>query len=89
MHTKDVRADVRARADREDWSFLDAVLAGVFTVPGDGAVDFPSVFRALRPYDGWIVVEAEQDPERANPLQYATLGRQNLARFVAQTALGG
>ena len=89
VHTKDVRADVRARADREDWSFLDAVIDGVFTVPGDGSIDFLSVFRALRPYDGWIVVEAEQDPERANPLGYATLGRRNLERFIEQTELGG
>ena len=87
VHAKDVRPTVRAAADREDWSFLDAVLAGVFTVPGDGSIDYASVFRALRPYSGWIVVEAEQDPARANPLQYATLGRRNLARFIEQAEL--
>ena len=87
VHAKDVRSAVRAVADREDLSFLDAVLAGVFTVPGDGSIDFVSVFRALRPYSGWIVVEAEQDPARANPLRYATLGRQKLARFIEQAEL--
>ncbi len=89
VHAKDVRAEIRARADREDRSFLDAVINGVFTVPGDGSIDYGAVFRALRPYDGWIVVEAEQDPARANPLEYATLGRRNLARLVEQAALAG
>ncbi|WP_428394667.1 myo-inosose-2 dehydratase [Lichenicoccus sp.] len=88
VHAKDIRASVRAEADREDWSFLDAVLAGVFTVPGDGSIDYVSVFRALRPYQGWIVVEAEQDPARANPLDYATLGRRNVASFIKQAELG-
>ena len=89
VHVKDIRAKVRARADREDRSFLDAVIDGVFTVPGDGSLDYEAVFRALRPYDGWIVVEAEQDPARANPLEYATLGRRNLARLVERTGLAG
>jgi sugar phosphate isomerase/epimerase len=56
-----------ARAARK-LSFLDAVIAGVFTVPGDGCVDFPAVMRALPGYAGWAVVEAEQDPEKAHPL---------------------
>ena len=59
-------------------SFLDAVRAGVFTVPGDGSIDFPAIFRVLEDadYQGWIVVEAEQDPARANPLEYAIKARQ-------------
>ena len=84
VHTKDVRAEVRARADAEDWSFLDAVLEGVYTVPGDGMVDFDAVFRALPGYDGWVVIEAEQDPERANPLQYARLGYAHLRRVLGR-----
>ena len=87
VHAKDVRASVRGEADGEDWSFLDAVLAGVFTVPGDGSIDFASVLRALPDYSGWVVVEAEQDPARANPLEYARLGRGHLARFLANAGL--
>jgi inosose dehydratase len=80
VHCKDVRCDVMEQARRADWSFLDAVLAGVFTVPGDGMIDFVAVLRELTGYDGWLVVEAEQDPEKASPLRYATMGRENLAR---------
>ena len=83
VHCKDVRADVRARVDAEDWSFLDAILGkgpdlGVYTVPGDGSVDYVAVFRALAGYTGWVVVEAEQDPLKANPLAYAKKGVANL-----------
>ena len=74
VHCKDVRADVMARANASDWSFLDAVIAGVYTVPGDGMVDLPAVLRELPDYEGWLVVEAEQDPAQANPLQYARMG---------------
>lgn len=84
IHAKDVRADVCAQAKVRDWSFLRSVLEGVFTVPGDGAVDFAAVFRALRTYSGWIVLEAEQDPKRADPLTYASLGHANLRRLVAR-----
>jgi myo-inosose-2 dehydratase len=78
VHCKDVRTDILARAKAADWSFLDAVVEGVFTVPGDGALDFAVVLRALGPYEGWLVVEAEQDPARADPLAYASLGRRRL-----------
>jgi len=74
VHAKDVRPDVMQAANAGDWSFLNAVIAGVYTVPGDGMVDFPAVFRELPNYDGWVVVEAEQDPAKANPLEYAKLG---------------
>jgi inosose dehydratase len=84
VHAKDVRAAVRERALREDWSFLRAVLEGVFTVPGDGSVDFARVFGALHGYAGWVVLEAEQDPKRADPLTYATLGYRNLKRLLAE-----
>ena len=85
VHTKDVRAAVRQRAADEDWSFLKSVVEGVYTVPGDGMVDFAAVFRQLPGYDGWVVIEAEQDPARANPLTYARLGFAHLTRVLAET----
>lgn len=84
FHAKDVRAAVRERAEFNDWSFLRSVLAGVFTVPGDGSVAFDRVFRELRHYSGWIVLEAEQDPKVADPMTYAALGFANLRRLVAE-----
>jgi inosose dehydratase len=84
VHAKDVRRDVAERAVREDWSFLRAVVEGVFTVPGDGCVPFDRVLRELRAYSGWIVLEAEQDPRKADPLTYATLGMRNLRQLVAE-----
>lgn len=86
VHAKDVRAEVAAQASRANWSFLRAVLAGVFTVPGDGDVAFEPVFAALRDYCGWVVLEAEQDPRIADPLTYATLGYRHLKRLVAEQA---
>ena len=85
VHCKDVRADVLAGIDRERDSFLDAVLAGVFTVPGDGMIDFGAVARELMAvgYEGWFLVEAEQDPARANPLEYSARGRAVLAEALA------
>jgi inosose dehydratase len=87
VHCKDVRPNIRAEADRKDWSFLDAVIAGVYTVPGDGVVDYVSVFKELPGYSGWVVVEAEQDPEKAPPAKYAKLGHDNLVRFLKEGGL--
>lgn len=89
VHCKDVRAPVLAAVRERDASFLDAVVDGVFTVPGDGAVDFPAVLGALgrSGYGGWLVVEAEQDPEKADPLKYAELGFGNLSRYAAEAGL--
>lgn len=84
FHAKDVRASVRERARAGDWSFLQSVLEGVFTVPGDGCIEFASLFRALRTYSGWIVLEAEQDPRRADPMTYASLGYANLQRLAKE-----
>ncbi len=84
VHTKSVRAAVRDQAVFEGWSFLRAVVAGVFTVPGDGDVCFEAILRELRGYSGWIILEAEQDPERADPRIYATLGYDTLRRLIAQ-----
>ncbi len=77
VHLKDVRMEVVQRVRKEGLSFLAAVKAGAFTVPGDGGVDFVPVFAALKAagYSGWWVVEAEQDPAKANPLEYAIKAR--------------
>ena len=83
VHCKDIRRDVMARVAAERMSFLDGVVAGVFTVPGDGMVDFQAVLAELPDYDRWLVVEAEQDPAQANPLRYARMGRDCLRRLIA------
>jgi inosose dehydratase len=61
-------------------SFMNAVLDGVFTVPGDGSIDFARILTVLHDagYAGWLVVEAEQDPRKADPLTYARMGHDNL-----------
>ncbi len=79
IHVKDVRSAIVDQLNREDLSFLDGVLRGMFTVPGDGdMVDWDGVFGAVKEsgYDGWIVVEAEQDPALADPLEYAMKARE-------------
>ena len=77
VHLKDVRPAVVKKIKKEKKSFLSAVKAGAFTVPGDGSIDFVPVFEALKDlgYKGWWVVEAEQDPAIANPLEYAIKAR--------------
>lgn len=83
VHLKDVRKDVLERVHSEKMSFLDAVRAGAFTVPGDGMIDFPSIFKILEAhnYKGWMVVEAEQDPAKANPLEYAIKARKYIRKY--------
>ncbi|HEY8594970.1 MAG TPA: myo-inosose-2 dehydratase [Devosiaceae bacterium] len=87
VHCKDIRENVMWQSNRKDWSFLDSVLAGVYTVPGDGLIDFVRILRELKGYSGWVVVEAEQDPEIANPAHYAQMGHDNLVRFIAESGL--
>jgi inosose dehydratase len=86
VHCKDVRPGILARARAEDMSFMGAVMEGLFTVPGDGAIDYPTLLRILADggYAGWLVVEAEQDPAKAHPLTYAKLGYRNLHRLAQQ-----
>jgi inosose dehydratase len=76
VHTKDVRRQVFEEIRNRKGSFLDGVLAGMFTAPGDGDLDFRGVARALIDigYSGWVVVEAEQDPARADPCTYSRIG---------------
>ncbi|MCW8397259.1 myo-inosose-2 dehydratase [Legionella sp. PATHC038] len=73
VHLKDIRADVLNQVKHEHMNFMDAVRAGVFTVPGDGALEFAAIFKMMHKYQysGWMIVEAEQDPAKAPPLQYA------------------
>jgi inosose dehydratase len=77
VHLKDVRPAVVAEIKAGKRSFLDGVRAGTFTVPGDGVIDFEPIFQLLKDkgYEGWMVVEAEQDPAKANPLEYAMKAR--------------
>lgn len=77
VHLKDMRLPVVKQARDEGWSFLQAVRNGAFTVPGDGGVQFDEVFRVLAAsgYQGWLLVEAEQDPAKADPLEYAMKAR--------------
>ena len=86
VHCKDVRAQLVAQARNDGWSFLNGVLMGTFTVPGDGVIDFERVLRTLHGggYEGWLVVEAEQDPAVAPSYEYARKGYQTLARLVGQ-----
>ena len=81
VHLKDIRREMVEKSREERWSFLRGVREGVFTVPGDGDVDFGPIFRILEEaaYEGWVVVEAEQDPAKANPLAYAKKARAYIA----------
>ncbi|HWV92443.1 MAG TPA: myo-inosose-2 dehydratase [Burkholderiales bacterium] len=76
VHCKDIRKDKLAAARKQDMSFLDAVLGDVFAVPGDGSIDFDPLLAELAThhYEGWLVVEADQDPAKAHPLTHARIG---------------
>jgi len=76
VHCKDIRLDKLARAKQRDLSFLDGVLGDVFAVPGDGSIDFAPLLQGLAAsgYEGWLVVEADQDPAKAHPLTHARIG---------------
>ena len=76
VHCKDIRKNVLDKSLKDDLSFRGAFLEGAFTVPGDGCIDYKPLFDILKEnnYSGWLVVEAEQDPKKANPLEYAIKG---------------
>lgn len=84
IHLKDVRADALKRCEEKKLSFLESILEGVFTVPGDGCVDFPKIFDILdqREYKGWLVVEAEQNPYVYNPYDYSKMGKEYVMQFI-------
>ncbi|MBC1499260.1 myo-inosose-2 dehydratase [Listeria weihenstephanensis] len=90
VHFKDVRKDVMAACKQEGLSFLQSFLKGMFTVPGDGCIDFVEVYNRLQKsgYSGWIVIEAEQDPAVANPLEYALIARKYIDENLLQAKIG-
>ncbi|MCX2682509.1 myo-inosose-2 dehydratase [Campylobacter sp. MIT 21-1685] len=73
IHLKDVRENIKRQCLQKDCNFLEAVLEGIFTTPGNGAIDFCSIIECLKEnkYSGWIVIEAEQDPRKADPFEYS------------------
>jgi len=81
VHCKDMRKNVLEKSLKEDFSFRQAFLEGAFTVPGDGFIDYEPLLTFLKKinYNGWLVVEAEQDPAKANPLEYAKIGHKYLS----------
>ena len=76
IHCKDIRKDILEKSLNNDVTFRQAFLDGAFTVPGDGCIDYIPFLKALKEkkYSGWLVVEAEQDPAKANPFEYAKIG---------------
>ena len=86
VHVKDVRMDVIKKLDRTKQSFLDAVALGAFTVPGDGSLDFAAIVQKFSDYgyEGWFVVEAEQDPKKNPPLKMALVGHKELMRVMTK-----
>ena len=84
IHLKDVRRDVLERARKNDWSFNSAVREGMFTVPGDGDIDFSAIGEFIRTsgYCGWLVVEAEQDPAKAAPKLYTEKAYNFIRRLI-------
>ena len=92
VHCKDVRKAKMDEANAGDWSFLDSILGkgaelGVYTVPGDGMIDFVEVFQELKGYSGWVILEAEQDPKKAPSLPYAKKGVAHLRAAFRESGL--
>ena len=89
VHCKDMRHDITRDAVNRDTSFIDALLAGAFAVPGDGCIDYPAVLKALADadYEGWLIVEAEQDPTVAPSYANAKRGYDHLNRLAAEAGL--
>lgn len=89
VHCKDVRASRHAEFYANGTSFLNGVVGGMFTTPGDGDYDYPAFMAALKAmdYSGWIVIEAEQDPAVADPREYSQLGLNTLKRLAAEVGL--
>jgi inosose dehydratase len=83
IHCKDVRGEILNHSLDTDSSFLNSVLSGVYTVPGDGDFNFSELFKMVGEanFSGWIVVEAEQDPAKAHPLTYVTMGYKNIKSY--------
>ena len=89
VHCKDIRKDVLEKSLKENLSFRAAFLEGAFTVPGDGCIDYKPLFEVLKKnsYSGWLVVEAEQDPAKANPFEYAKIGYKYLTETLSKSKI--
>ena len=87
IHCKDIRKNILEKSLLKDLSFRDSFLEGVFTVPGDGCIDYNPLIKILynNNYQNWLVIEAEQDPVKANPLKYAKIGYNYLSNLLNQT----
>jgi len=84
VHCKDIRKDILDNSIKKNLSFRNSFLDGVFTVPGDGCIDYKPLLKILKNnnYDKWLVIEAEQDPKKANPLKYAKIGNKYLTSII-------
>jgi inosose dehydratase len=84
-----IRKNVLEKSLKEDLSFRAAFLEGAFTVPGDGCIDYKPLFDILKKnnYSGWLVVEAEQDPKKANPFEYAKIGYKYLTETLSKAGV--
>ena len=89
VHCKDMREKVLKKSLSEDLSFRHAFLEGAFTVPGDGCIDYKPLFDILKDknFSGWLVVEAEQDPAKANPFEYAKKGYKYLTETLGKSKI--
>ena len=89
VHCKDMRKNILDKSLQNDLSFREAFLEGAFTVPGDGCIDYKPLLNFLKKndYSGWLVVEAEQDPSKANPLEYAKIGYKYLSQICKEAGI--
>jgi len=89
VHCKDIRKDILEKSLKNDSTFRQAFLDGAFTVPGDGCIDYKPFLKVLhkKKYKGWLVVEAEQDPAKANPFEYAKIGFNYLSKTAKECGL--
>ena len=87
IHCKDIRKDILAKSLNQDLSFRNSFIEGVFTVPGDGCIDYKPIINILfeNNYSDWLVIEAEQDPSKANPFEYAKIGFKYLSEILLKT----
>ena len=87
VHCKDIRKNILENSLKNDLSFRESFLDGVFTVPGDGCIDYEPLFKILykNNYEKWLIIEAEQDPKKANPLEYAKIGYNYLTEILNLT----
>ena len=90
FHCKDIRPEVVSQVRSNEMSFLNGVMEGMFTVPGDGGLDFDAILKALNDisYSGWLIIEAEQDPAKANPKIYAQQGLDHLKSILTSIQKG-